>query len=252
MWASNTGVGACWGGQGSSTPRNTDAQKGLIIFPLRIRVVPSEGIVEQVRTFVPKSTTLSVTCLPHHSIDQTLNTAVQLRELAYKVIPHIAARSLHSRTDLHRILRGCNAAGIGEVFVIGGNRPQPAGPYESALPALEDIAQYSGDVMAASIAGYPESHPFVSPADMLGALLAKQHLASNVVTQVCFSVPKILDYAAVLRTEGVTLPLWAGLSGHQYSPQGLMSGLESQPGCIAGIYLDSYNTTYSVPSGQGR
>ena len=42
---------------------------------------------------------------------------------------------------------------------IGGDRKQPAGPYESALPLLEDIAQYTGGLMRAGIAGYPEGHP---------------------------------------------------------------------------------------------
>ncbi len=153
---------------------------------------------------------------------------------------------------------------------------------------LEDIAQYSGGVMRAGVAGYPEGHPSVGPVDMLDALLAKQHLATHVVTQMCFSAPKILDYAALLRREGVRLPVWAGvagsvprtklvslatqigvgsslkflsrkgplarklLSGDRYSPQSLVSGLESQPGNIAGIHLYSFNSLDSVPGGPGQ
>jgi methylenetetrahydrofolate reductase (NADPH) len=205
--------------------------------------------------------------------------------LGYSVIPHLAARSLHSRADLTGILRDCNVAGIGEVFVIGGDRKSPAGPYESALSLLEDIAQYSGGAMRAGVAGYPEGHPSAGPVDVLDALLAKQHLASHVVTQMCFSAPKILDYAALLRREGVRLPVWAGvagsvprtklvslatqigvgsslkflsrtgplarklLSGDSYSPQSLVTGLESDPGNIAGIHLYSFNSLDSVPGG---
>ena len=95
----------------------------------------------------------------------------------------------------------------------------------------------------------------------------------------CFSAPeKILDYAALLRREGVELPVWAGrggvrargpswspwptqigvgsslkflsrkgplarklLSGDRYSPARLVSGLERQPGNLAGIHLYSFN-----------
>ena len=253
------------------------------MFPVRIEIIPSEGIVERVKAVVPLTTTLTVTCLPHHGIERTMRAAVQLGVLGYKVIPHLAARSLHSRADLTGILRDCDVAGIGEVFVIGGDRKQPAGPYESALPVLEDIAQYSGGMMRAGVAGYPEGHPSVGPVDVLDALLAKQHLASHVVTQMCFSAPKILDYTALLRREGVRLPVWAGvagsvprtklvslatqigvgsslkflsrkgplarklLSGDRYSPEGLVSGLESQPGSIAGIHLYSFNSLDSVP-----
>jgi methylenetetrahydrofolate reductase (NADPH) len=253
------------------------------MLPIRIEIIPSEGILERVKAAVPLTTTLTVTCLPHHGIERTIRTAVQLGMLGYRVIPHLAARSLQSPAELARILRDCDVAGIGELFVIGGDRKQPAGPYESALPLLEDIAYYSGGAMQAGVAGYPEGHPSVGPVNMLDALLAKQHLASHVVTQMCFSAPKILDYAALLRREGVQLPVWAGvagsvprsklvalatqigvgsslkflsrkgplarklLSGDRYSPQGLVTGLESQPGNIAGIHLYSFNSLDSLP-----
>ncbi|WP_427174660.1 methylenetetrahydrofolate reductase [Arthrobacter sp. 92] len=258
------------------------------MFPIRIEIIPSEGIVERVTALVPLTTSLTVTCLPHHGIERTMGAAVQLSMLGYTVIPHLAARSIHDRAELTGILRDCNAAGIREVFVIGGDRKQPAGPYESALPVLEDIAQYTGGMMRTGVAGYPEGHPAVGPVDLLDALLAKQHLASHVVTQMCFSAPKILDYATLLRNEGVRLPVWAGvagsvprtklvslatqigvgsslkflsrkgplarklLSGDHSSPQALWSGLESRPGNIAGIHLYSFNSLDSVPGGPGQ
>ncbi|WP_461187897.1 methylenetetrahydrofolate reductase [Arthrobacter sp. Z4-13] len=256
-----------------------------MMFPVRIEIIPSQGIVEQVQALVPKTTTLSVTCLPHHGIERTMRTAVELSDTGYKVIPHLAARSIRTRAELTEIVRGCDAAGIREVFVIGGDRKQTAGVYDSALPVLEDIAQYSSGMMRAGVAGYPEGHPLVSPVDLLDGLLAKQHLASHVVTQMCFSAGKIHDYAALLRREGLALPVWAGvagsvprtklvalsaqigvgsslkflsrkgplarklLSGDRYSPDSLIAGLESQPGNLAGIHLYSFNSLESVPAG---
>ncbi|SDL26915.1 methylenetetrahydrofolate reductase [Arthrobacter sp. ok362] len=258
------------------------------MFPTRLEIIPSEGIVEKIQATVPLTTTLTITCLPHHGIERTMRTAVQLSVLGYSVIPHLAARSLHDRGQLTGIIRDCDVASIGEVFVVGGDRKQPAGPYDSALPVLEDIAQYSGGMMRTGIAGYPEGHPSVGPVDLLDALLAKQHLASHVVTQMCFSAPAILDYAALLRREGMRLPVWAGvagsvprtklvslasqigvgsslkflsrkgplarklLSGDRYSPQTLVSGLESRPGNIAGIHLYSFNGLDSIPGGPGQ
>jgi methylenetetrahydrofolate reductase (NADPH) len=243
------------------------------MFPVRIEIIPSEGIVEQVRARVSAATPLSVTCLPHHGIERTMRTAVELSDAGYPVIPHLAARGIRSR------------AGIREVFVIGGDRKQPAGTYDSALPVLEDIAQYTGGMMRVGVAGYPEGHPMVSPLDLLDGLLAKQHLSSHMVTQMCFSAEKIQDYAALLRREGVHLPLWAGvagsvprtklmalatqigvgsslkflsskgplarklLSGDRYSPDSLVAGLENTPGTIAGIHLYSFNSLDSLPAG---
>ncbi|MET1088990.1 MAG: methylenetetrahydrofolate reductase [Arthrobacter sp.] len=253
------------------------------MFPIRIEIIPAQGIVEQVHTLVPKTTTLSVTCLPHHGIERTTRTAVELSDAGYSVIPHLAARSIRSRAELTEIVRGCDAAGIREVFVIGGDRKQPAGVYDSALPVLEDIAQYTGGTMKAGVAGYPEGHPSVSPVDLLDGLLAKQHLAAHVVTQMCFAAETIHDYAALLRREGVHLPVWAGvagsvprarlvalgarigvgsslkflsrkgplarrlLSGDRYSPDSLITGLESRPGGVAGIHLYSFNSLDSIP-----
>jgi methylenetetrahydrofolate reductase (NADPH) len=257
---------------------------GSPVLPVRIEIIPSAGIVERVKALVPLTTTLTVTCLPHHGIERTMRTAVELSELGYKVIPHLAARSLQDRAELTRIVRECDAAGIGEVFVIGGDRKQPAGIYGTALPVLEDIAQYSGGMLRAGVAGYPEGHPLVGPVDVLDSLLAKQSLASHVVTQMCFSPEKIHDFAVHLRREGVELPIWAGvagsvprtklislgtqigvgsslkflsrkgplarklLSGDRYSPQSLMSELESQAGPIAGIHLYSFNSLDSIPA----
>ncbi|TLM71280.1 methylenetetrahydrofolate reductase [Pseudarthrobacter sp. NamB4] len=254
-----------------------------MMFPVRIEVIPSEGIVEQVRALVPRTTALSVTCLPHHGIERTMRTAVELSDAGYAVVPHLAARSIRTRAELTEIVRGCDAAGIREVFVIGGDRKQPAGGYDSALPVLEDIAQYSGGLMRAGVAGYPEGHPLVSPVDLLDGLLAKQYLATHVVTQMCFSADKVHDYAALLRREGVNLPVWAGvagsvprtklvalatqigvgsslkflsrkgplarklLSGDRYSPDSLITELGSQPGNLAGIHLYSFNSLDSIP-----
>jgi methylenetetrahydrofolate reductase (NADPH) len=213
---------------------------------------------------------------------------MELRDAGYNVIPHLAARSIRSRAELTGIVRGCDTAGIRDVFVIAGDRKQPAGIYDSALPVLEDIAQYSSGMMRAGVAGYPEGHPLISPVDLLDGLLAKQDLASHVVTQMCFSAGKIHDFAALLRREGVRLPVWAGvagsvpraklvalsaqigvgsslkflsrkgplarklLSGDRYSPDSLIAGLESQPGNIAGIHLYSFNSLDSVPGGPDK
>jgi methylenetetrahydrofolate reductase (NADPH) len=256
------------------------------MFPTRIEIIPSAGIVDKVQQTLPLTTTLTMTCLPHHGIERTMRAALELAVLGYNVIPHLAARSIRDRAELTRIMRECDVAGINEVFVIGGDRKDPAGPYESALPVLEDIAQYTGGLMRAGVAGYPEGHPSVAALDLVDSLVAKQHLATSIVTQMCFSAPKILDFAALLRREGVDLPVWAGvagsvprtklvnlatqigvgsslkflsrkgplarklLSGDRYSPNSLVAALESQPG-LAGIHLYSFNNLDAVPDEVG-
>ncbi|UUL76529.1 methylenetetrahydrofolate reductase [Pseudarthrobacter sp. Fe7] len=119
----------------------------------------------------------------------TIRTASELAYLGFEVVPHLAARSIESREQLAGVVRNCHDAGITEVFAVGGDAGEPAGPYESSLPLLEDLAELSGGTIRAGVAGYPEGHPGHSELHMLEALLEKQHLASSVVTQLCFSAP---------------------------------------------------------------
>lgn len=247
------------------------------MFPTRIEVVPADGIVDKVRGAVPRSTTVTVTCLPQHGIGRTLQTTLALADAGYQVVPHLAAKTIADRAQLGRILRDCDSAGVREVFAIGGDAARPAGPYPSGAALMEDIAELSGGGIAIGIAGYPEGHPAVSELDLLESLLAKQELASGVVTQMCFSAGKILDYVRLLRREGVVLPVWAGvaggvpraklvslagqigvgaslkfltrkgplarklLSGDRYSPRALVADLAEHPEIVAGIHFYSFN-----------
>jgi methylenetetrahydrofolate reductase (NADPH) len=203
---------------------------------------------------------------------------VRLANLGYHVVPHIAARSVPDRPRLTRALREFEAAGITEVFAIGGDAPQPAGPYAGALELMEDIAELSGGRFAIGVAGYPEGHPDLDAADLLDALRAKAHLASSVVTQMCFSAQTIADYTALLRAQGLELPVWGGVSGRvprarlvrlatkigvgpslrflkrkgpltrrllaggAYSPDALVAELSAPSVGLAGIHLFTFNS----------
>ncbi|GAB3270743.1 methylenetetrahydrofolate reductase [Sinomonas notoginsengisoli] len=181
--------------------------------PMRLEIVPTEDIVPQVATTVPEGSALTVTCLPHHGIETTAETSVRLAGLGYQVVPHLAARSIGDRARLARVLRRFESAGITEVFAVGGDAVQAAGPYANSLELMEDIAELSGGRLSIGVAGYPEGHPTHGAVALLDALLAKQHLAANVVTQMCFSARMITAYVGLLRSEGVELPVWAGVTG---------------------------------------
>ncbi|GAB4098157.1 methylenetetrahydrofolate reductase [Sinomonas halotolerans] len=247
--------------------------------PLRREIVPTEGIAARVAAALPEGSALTVTCLPHHGMEPTAETSVRLADLGYRVVPHLAARSIVDRARLARALREFASAGITEVFAVSGDAAQPAGPYADSTSLLEDIADLSGGAFAAGVAGYPEGHPQRSGPELLDALLAKQHLAASVATQMCFSAAAITDYAALLRAEGIRLPVWAGVpgavprarlvalaakigvgpslafitrkgplarrllgSGGVYSPEGLVRSLETSPAGLAGIHLFTFNS----------
>ncbi|MDQ4489988.1 methylenetetrahydrofolate reductase [Sinomonas sp. ASV486] len=196
-----------------SLPRALAGSAPHAPLPLRIEIVPTEGILPKVATTVPQGSTIAVTCLPHHGIERTAEASTRLAALGYRVVPHLAARSIGERSQLARALRGFQTAGITEVFAVGGDAAQAAGPYANSLELMEDIAELAGGQFAIGVAGYPEGHPDHSGIDLLDALLAKQHLAANIVTQMCFSASAISAYVALLRSEGIHLPVWAGVPG---------------------------------------
>ncbi|MFP3599754.1 methylenetetrahydrofolate reductase, partial [Chryseobacterium sp. SIMBA_029] len=92
-----------------------------------------------------------------------------------------------------------------------GDAPHPAGPYSTGIELVRDIADITGGKMAVGVAGYPEGHPNINGLQLLEALAAKQEYATRVVTQMCFSANAIHNYAALLRRQGVHLPVWAGV-----------------------------------------
>ncbi|MFE4082790.1 methylenetetrahydrofolate reductase [Paenarthrobacter sp. YIM B13468] len=255
------------------------------MLPLRVEIIPSEGIVNVVSQALPTSTAISITCLPKHGVGATLRAAVQLRELGYTVVPHLAAKAVESRAELSAILGDCSASGITEVFAIGGDG-QPSGSYSSGGELLRDIAQITSGAMSVGVAGYPEGHPDITRLHLVDALLEKQeHGASKIVTQICFSADKIHDYVAMLRREGVLLPVWAGVAGavpkvklvslatkigvgsslkflsrkgplarrlligERYTPDTLIQELSARLG-IEGIQLYSFNSLDALPTPQ--
>ena len=255
--------------------------------PLRMEIIPTDGIIPKVQAHVPAGSTLTVTCLPHHGVKTTVQASARLGLLGYKVIPHLAARSIESRAQLAGMLRDCEAAGITEVFAIGGDAPDAAGPYGNSSRLMEDIADLTGGTMAIGVAGYPEGHPKHNELHMLDALLEKQHLASTVVTQMCFSAARIGWYAELLRREGVDLPIWAGVAGAvpraklialatkigvgpslkflnrkgplarrllnagSYSSRSLVSELATMEPALAGVHLYTFNNVETQPAMSG-
>jgi methylenetetrahydrofolate reductase (NADPH) len=253
------------------------------MFPPRIEIVPTSTVVESVRKTLPPGTSIAVTCLPHHGIDRTMRSALELSAEGYPAIPHLAARSMESRPQLSGIIRDCRTAGITEIFAIGGDAPNAVGPYSSGLALLEDIVEMSSGEIEVGVAGYPEGHHHVGPLQVLDSLLQKADKASYITTQMCFSAPKIIDYAKFLRREGIVLPVWAGvagpvphsrlvslatkigvgpslrflsrkgplarrlLTGGKYTANGLITDLSESPDAVAGIHLYTFNNLEDVP-----
>lgn len=183
------------------------------VLPLRVEIIPGGGIVQALQEHLPTPAVVTITCLPHHGAEETVDLAVRLADLGYRTIPHLAARSITSQNQLSGFLSRLRAAGVSDIFAIAGDGDSAAGPYAWSGALMEDIASIGGGSFGLGAAAYPEGRPGASAAELTDLLLAKQELCSWAVTQLCFSGPVLADYLTGLRAAGMTLPVWAGVPG---------------------------------------
>jgi len=124
----------------------------------RYEVLPTRTIVAQVLAAVPRSVPVTVTASPSMGLERTVETAERLAAEGYSVVPHLAARMVHGRSELAELATRLTSAGITSVFVPGGDA-DPAGDYKDALSLLEDLTELGSPFAEVGVTGYPESHP---------------------------------------------------------------------------------------------
>ena len=170
------------------------------------------GISDTVLESLPSRATVTVTASPRQGNEATISTAVSLAMQGMYVVPHLSARMIQDEAALKTTLDTLTAAGIKELFVVGGDVAEPVGEYTSALDVLPTITQ-SGHGLRIGIAGYPEPHPLIDGDVALQALLDKRPYASYVVSQMCFDARALLTWVRRLRERGVDLPVLVGVPG---------------------------------------
>jgi methylenetetrahydrofolate reductase (NADPH) len=183
----------------------------------RIEVIPLPSLSRGMEG-LPASR-LSVTCSPTHGVDVTVDVTCRLRELGHDAIPHLAARQVESRAHVAALAARCDAAGVTEVFFVGGDAAQPVGSYDRAIDLAADYASSSHAIEGYGFTAYPDGHAAISAELLSAALHEKQAFVSAVgaygyvSTQMCFSAPAIAGWARRERACGLTLPIRLGVPG---------------------------------------
>ena len=185
---------------------------GLLARP-RYEVFPSRGTEQAVADWVPAGMTVTVTASPVKGLDPTIELTERLAARGYRVVPHLAARSVAGDAHLADIVIRLKACGVDDVFVPGGDAPHPAGPFDSALPLLERLAEMGSPFGRIGITGYPESHPKIHDDITIQAMWDKRRYASYIVSNVCFDAARLGRWIQRIRARGVRLPLYVGLAG---------------------------------------
>jgi methylenetetrahydrofolate reductase (NADPH) len=157
--------------------------------------------------------TVTVTCSPRHGLDHTVDWAVRIAALGHRPVVHLAARAVRDAAHLDAVLARLADHGVDDIFLIGGDGAQRAGPYASAVDLLPVLAAHACRPGRIGVGAYPEGHPLIEREALVDALRRKAEHADYMVTQLCFDHGALLSWLQQTRDAGIDLPLYAGLPG---------------------------------------
>ncbi|GGI04110.1 methylenetetrahydrofolate reductase [Egicoccus halophilus] len=197
------------------TPRPTVAPIDLagLVRNIGYEVMPFKKTEASVLQHVPKDVPLTVTAAEGRGLDATLDLAVALARAGYRVAPHLAARLVEDHGQLRRITERLDEAGIRSLFVIGGDAPEPHGPFSSAKELIDALDGIGFSYENLGVGGYPEGHASIPEAALDTALHQKATHADRIITQICFAPDTIAAWASRLEQAGVHVPIHLGVPG---------------------------------------
>ena len=207
--------------QQGTQPMSESDQIAAFLGNATVEVTPTQASkVDDFRALLAEGTTVFVTFLPGSDIADTIKTVVKLRQNGMNPVPHLAARSIPSRTFLEEALKQFQGdAAVSEALLIGGGVDNPVGEYHSTIQILQtDLLQKYG-ITRIGVAGHPEGSPDIPEADIAMALAQKNAFAKEtgldmyITTQFCFEAEPVIAWDKRIRAQGNELPIHIGVPG---------------------------------------
>lgn len=186
-----------------------------------IEVNPSDSkALEGAQRRLSPGTEVFLTWIPGRNPMDMVEAAARLHRAGLLPVPHVGARHLESSTQLDQLAgRLASEAGVDRILLIGGDRAQPAGPYDSSLAVMESGVFQKRGITRMAIAGFPEGNPNMPETALDEALWSKVEFAASaglqisVVTQFCFAAHPIVAWLRRIREQGIDTPVRVGLAG---------------------------------------
>jgi methylenetetrahydrofolate reductase (NADPH) len=188
-------------------------------FSLEITARDVDALVEAAPT-IPPETPIAITFLPGETLASRIAAAKTVRSLGFEPMPHFSARRIESQQDFEAYLSAVvQEAGVHRSFVIAGDPPKAAGPFEQSLALITTGAFERAGIKVIGIGGHPEGHPNMTEAECFDVLIAKcaevesRAMAPLIVTQFAFDADPILAWLKELRLRGIDAPVRIGVPG---------------------------------------
>jgi methylenetetrahydrofolate reductase (NADPH) len=174
----------------------------------------------EAQALLPTDMGVYIASLPKQTLMSRLERMRAVHAVGYDPVPHLAARQIPSRPELRQFLnQAVRECGVHRVLLIGGDVPNPAGPYVDAAAVLREGILAELGIREVGLAGYPEGHPRI-PARTLDIALEEklklagdQGLGTYIVTQFSFAPLRIVEYCARLAHAAPELPIYIGMPG---------------------------------------
>lgn len=178
----------------------------------RFEIIPLKGIESHLHV-LPSGSTITVTSSPKFGLERTLSYSELLAGHGFVVVPHLAANQIADRAQLEDAIARLRGIGVQEVFVVGGDGNDGSGRYGSGLALLEAMAELDAGFTRIGVPAYPEGHPLIDDETLLTALKAKQRHAHYFTTQICFDSQAVVAWLRRIRSLGIELSAFIGISG---------------------------------------
>ena len=140
----------------SLSSRSNKSVQQQLLEGMTYELIPLKNVHDQA-AFLPAKSTMSVTCSPAKTIDDTLDLCETFSAKGHTTIPHFAARMVESEEHIDRIVARVKEQGIQTIFIIGGDADQ-RGPFYDATSFLRSLLERKPDIKTVGIGSYPDGH----------------------------------------------------------------------------------------------
>ncbi len=224
-------------------PKDTSTASPGITELLRgysIELNPADSkTVEMAAERLDPGTEVSLAWIPSSNPMDMVAPAARLKRAGHLPMPHVGARHLESAVQLERLAGLLRDVGVDRILIIGGDRHQPAGPYDSSLSVMQTGVFQKAGISRMAIGGFPEGNPHIPETVLNEALEAKvsfarqEGLRLSIITQFCFKSEPVIEWGRGVRARGIDIPIRVGLAG----PAGLLTLMRYAVRCGIGNSL---------------
>jgi methylenetetrahydrofolate reductase (NADPH) len=184
----------------------------------RFEIIPLKS-AEAAIAALPPSSDVSVTCSPAKGIDATIELTARVVAAGHHAVPHIAARMVLGPDHVARLASDFRRLGVTELFIVGGDQPDPLGPYTDGLGFLMELLKHNHGLTTIGFPAYPDGHGVIPREPLRNAMFAKTAaveaagLQTFVSTQMCFDTNLFEKWLRAERRAGFNAPIHLGVPG---------------------------------------